>query len=97
MEKLQALIGVLLRASLTGFVVDDDHAASGARSTLSIRPVSLGAGDLHVEPFFRVQNLRRGRRTGSSEKLFQVFQSLFQVQVALIIVLNSGRGQHRHK
>ena len=57
-RKLQALVCVFLGSSLTGLVVDNVYAAVGG----AIDPIdsagNLRAGDLHVEPFFRVQNFR---------------------------------------
>src|SRR5580700_3674449 len=56
-RKLQTLVGVFLGPSLAGLVVDDVHAAVGGAIHPIDSPGHFRAGNLHVEPFFRVQNL----------------------------------------
>jgi hypothetical protein len=53
-RELQALIGVLLRASLAGLVVDDDNASVGLAVHAIDSSCHFGSGDLNVKPFFRM-------------------------------------------
>ena len=92
--KLQALVGVFLRSSLTGLVVDDVHAAVGGAIDPVDSPGNFRAGDLHVEPFFRVQNLRCEEQSGCRrENPATASSPCFRYKFPLIVVLNSGRSQ----
>jgi hypothetical protein len=53
-RELQALIGVLLRASLAGLVVDDRYASVGLAVHAIDSSCHFGSGDLNVKPFFRM-------------------------------------------
>src|ERR1700685_1695015 len=77
--KLQTLVGVLLISRTAGLVVDYSYAAIGAAVDAVDASGDNGFSHTNIEPFFRVQNLRRNARASRGQEFLQLLQALLLI------------------